>query len=68
MRGADSKQEAMFSYLSPEERVPAKHSLWPNRAMIADALAQIDRWFEQLYSQRGGPPSASERLTLALLL
>ena len=58
----------MFSYLSPEERVPAKHSLRPNRAMIADALAQIDRWFEQLYSQRGGPPSASERLTLALLL
>jgi len=39
MRGADSKQEAMFSYVSPEQRVPAKHPLRPIRAMIAEALA-----------------------------
>ena len=52
MRGADSKQEAMFSYVSPEERVPVKHPLRPIRAMIAEALAQMDRRFEQLYSRR----------------
>src|SRR5689334_24464750 len=27
MRGTDTQQSSMFSYLSPEERVPAKHPL-----------------------------------------
>ena len=27
MRGEDSKQDAMFSYLSPEKRVPTEHPL-----------------------------------------
>jgi hypothetical protein len=27
MRGPDVKQSAMFSYLSPEQRVPADHPL-----------------------------------------
>ena len=68
MRGADSKQEAMFSYVSPEERVPVKHPLRPIRAMIAEALAQMDRRFEKLYSQTGRPSIAPERLIRALLL
>ncbi len=68
MRGADSKQEAMFSYVSPEERVPAKHPLRPIRAMISEALAQMDRRFEKLYSQTGRPSIAPERLIRALLL
>jgi hypothetical protein len=32
MRGADSKQEAMFSYVSPESRIPTTHPLRPIRA------------------------------------
>ena len=68
MRGADSKQEAMFSYVSPEERVPAKHPLRPIRAMISEALAQMDRRFEKLYSQTGRPSIAPDRLIRALLL
>ncbi len=68
MRGADSKQEAMFSYVSPEARIPAKHPLRPIRAMIAEALAQMDRRFERLYSQTGRPSIAPERLIRALLL
>ena len=68
MRGADSKQEAMFSYVSPEERVPPKHPLRPIRAMIAEALAQMDRRFEKLYSRTGRPSIAPERLIRALLL
>ena len=63
MRGADSKQEAIFSYVSPEER-----PLRPIRAMIAEALAQMDRRFEKLYSQTGRPSIAPERLIRALLL
>jgi len=36
---SDWKQEAMFSDVCPEQRVPAKHPLRPIRAMIAEALA-----------------------------
>ena len=44
MRGADSKQEGMFSYVSPEARVPAMHPLRPIRAMISEALAHMHGW------------------------
>jgi len=40
MRGADSKQEAMLNYVSPEARVPVKHPLWSIRAMISEALSK----------------------------
>ena len=33
MRGSDQKQHAMFSYVSPEKRVPAEHPLRSLRAM-----------------------------------
>ena len=33
MRGDDIQQGAMFSYLSPEQRVPADHPLRPIRKM-----------------------------------
>ena len=68
MRESDSKQHSMFSYVSPEERVPAKHPLQPPYAMIFEALAQMDRQFEKLYSQTGRPSIAPERLIRALLL
>jgi transposase len=68
MRGADSKQEGMFSYVSPESRIPAMHPLRPIRAMVAEALKQLDRQLEQLYSSNGRPSIAPERLIRALLL
>ena len=67
MRESDSKQHSMFSYVSPEERVPAKHPLQPPYAMIFEALAQMNRLFERLYSQTGRPSIAPERLIRALL-
>jgi hypothetical protein len=33
MRGSDTQQSGMFSYLSPEERVPEKHPLRAIRQM-----------------------------------
>jgi len=68
MRGADSKQEGMFSYVSPESRIPTNHPLRPIRAIVAEALAQMDRKLESLYSQNGRPSIAPERLIRALLL
>jgi len=68
MRGTDSKQEAMFSYVSSEARIPPKHPLRPIKALVSEALAQMDRKFEKLYSQTGRPSIAPERLIRALLL
>lgn len=41
MRGTDSKQDAMFSYVSPETRVPPKHPLRSIKALVSEALALI---------------------------
>jgi transposase len=48
MRGADSKQEGMFSYVSPESQIPTNHPLRPIRAIVAEGT-HADR------SQAGGP-------------
>jgi len=68
MRGVDSKQAGMFSYISPEERIPKNHPLRPIRAIVSEALVQLDRKLERLYSQTGRPSIAPERLIRALLL
>ena len=34
MRGQDTQQSTMFSYLAPEDRVPADHPLRPIRQMV----------------------------------
>jgi hypothetical protein len=41
MRGVDWKQEAMFSYVSPEQRVPDDHPLRPIREMVDQALPEM---------------------------
>jgi transposase len=68
MRGEDSKQEAMFSYVSPEKRVPAEHPLRPIRAMVDTVLNEMSLRFSKLYSDVGRPSIAPERLLRALLL
>jgi transposase len=68
MRGYDSQQSAAFSYLSPEERVPANHPLRPIREMIDVALAALSAVFSQIYSATGRPSIAPEKLLRALLL
>ena len=68
MRGEDSKQEAMFSYLSPDKRVPAEHPLRPVRAMVDTVLQEMSPRFAKLYADVGRPSIAPERLLRALLL
>jgi hypothetical protein len=41
MRGSDTRQEGMFSYVSPESRIPKDHPLRPIREMIGDALKEL---------------------------
>jgi transposase len=68
MRGDDPKQEAMFSYVSPERRVPAEHPLRAVREMVDGILKEMSPRFARLYSSVGRPSIAPERLLRALLL
>lgn len=58
----------MFSYLSPEERVPEKHPLRPIRLIVDEALKALSPTFNRLYSAFGRPSIPPEKLLRALLL
>ncbi len=68
MRGNDPKQDGMFSYVSPEQRVPAEHPLRPLRRMVDDILKEMSPRFAKLYADTGRPSIPPERLLRALLL
>jgi transposase len=68
MRGKDTQQSAMFSYISPERRVPSDHPLRPIRVMVDAALKGLSRSFGQMYPDWGRPSIAPEKLLRALLL
>jgi transposase len=68
MRGHDLHQSGMFSYLSPEERVPENHPLRAVRTMTDAILKQLTGHFERMYSRMGRPSIAPEKLLRALLL
>jgi transposase len=68
MRGDAVETDAMFSYISPAQRVPQDHPLRPIRAMADDALRALSPEFEKLYSRVGRPSVPPERMLRALLL
>jgi len=68
MRGDDFNQEDIFSYISPEKRVPKDHPLRPIRKMVDAVLADLSRCFSRLYSDVGRPSIPPEKLLRALLL
>src|ERR1700726_3961600 len=68
MRGKDEQQLDVFSYLSPEQRVPQDHPLRSLRPMTDEALRQLQPRFNKLYAKTGRPSIAPEKLLRALLL
>jgi transposase len=58
----------MFSYLSPEERVPASHPLRRIRTMVDEGLNALSPAFKRMYSTFGRPSIPPEKLLRALLL
>jgi transposase len=68
MRGNDDRQEAIFSYVSMEQRVPKDHPLRRVRAMTDTALRGMSAEFDAMYARMGRPSIAPERLLRALLL
>ena len=58
----------MYSYVSPEERVPAEHPLRPIQEMCDQALVKLSSRFGRLYSKKGRRSIPPEKLLRALLL
>jgi len=67
MRGEDTAQGAMFSYITLERRIPADHALRANRRLTDRALERISPELDKLYSSTGRPSIAPEQLLRALL-
>ena len=68
MRGDDQQQSDLYSYLSPEQRVPADHPLRPLRQRVDRILKRLSPRFDARYAERGRPSIAPEKLLRALLL
>jgi transposase len=68
MRGDDRQPDAMFSYVSAEQRVPQTHPLRAIRGLVDDVLREMSREFDGLYSRIGRPSIPPERLLRAQLL
>lgn len=58
----------MFSYVSPEQRVPSDHPLRAIRRLVDEILTEMSREFDALYSAVGRPSIPPERLLRAQLL
>ncbi len=68
MRGTFADQGRLFSYISPEARVPANHPLRKVRALVRDVLSDLNRSLARLYASEGRPSIPPEQLLSALLL
>jgi transposase len=68
MRGQVSGQEAMWTYISPDARVPADHPIRLIKPLADAALRALDRTFDELDSSVGRPSMPPERLLKAQLL
>ena len=61
-------QFRMFSYFSPEDRVPANHPLRQIKAYADEALKELSPIFDRMYSDVGRPSIPPERLMKSMLL
>lgn len=68
MRGGDQQQTDLFSYISPEQRVPKDHPLRAVRQLVDRVLRRMSADFEVMYSDTGRPSIPPERLLRALLI
>lgn len=68
MRGHVDPQSMMFSYFSPDSRVPANHPLRPIKAYADKVLASMSRDFDELYATDGRPSIPPERLLKGSIL
>ncbi len=71
-RGRDAgkfrDQGGLFSYVSPEKRVPQNHPLRQIQQFVRDVLKELSPSFGRLYAREGRPSVPPEQLLSALLL
>src|SRR5215475_12901107 len=68
MRGGDKQPDAMFSYVSIEDRIPPDHPLRAIRGLMDAALRELSPRFRLMYAKTGRPSIAPEKLLRAQLL
>src|SRR5262245_24821162 len=68
MRGDHREPDSMFSYVSPERRIPTDHPLRAIRAHVDEVLEAMSREFDGLYAVTGRPSIPPGWLLRALLL
>jgi transposase len=68
MRGRFLDQGGLFSYLSPEERIPVDHPLRKIRDLVREVLKDLSPSLGKLYASEGRPSIPPEQLLSALLL
>ena len=68
MRGEDTQQGSIWSYLSPKQRAPKDHPLRQVRVMVETALKALSPRFALLYFYPARPSIPPEQLLRTLLL
>jgi transposase len=68
MRGKFQDQGGLFSYISPEKRVPTNHPLRKMRELVREVLEGLSHSLGKLYASEGRPSVPPEQLFSALLL
>src|SRR5690242_8274366 len=68
MRGQVDPQSSMFTYFSPDSRVPADHPLRGLKRYADAVLRSMNAEFDRLYASTGRPSIPPERLLKASLL
>ncbi len=65
MRGADQRNDTLFSYVRPDSRVPPNHPLRAIRRITDRALTSLSDRFDAMYSEIGRPSIPPEKLLRA---
>jgi transposase len=68
MRGRFQDQSGLFSYISPEARVPMNHPLRKIRELVREVLRDLSPSLGKLHASEGRPSVPPEQLLSALLI
>jgi transposase len=68
MRGEDTQNQTLFSYVRTDDRIPPNHPLRLIRQIADAALAALSGQFDAVYAAKGRPSIPPERLLRALLI
>lgn len=68
MRGHETHQSSLFSYVNLDSRIPAKHPIRKLRQIVDVILSTMNADLSARYADRGRPSIPPERLLRALLL